>query len=331
MLDAFRAEGFPLRRDRHWLIGTALLAQASARLQDEASARPVYEMLAPYADHIVVTPAVLSFGAISHHLGILADALGRRADAVRHLEHALERHVATRNRPWQARTTYELGRVHTANGDDGRAKVLLRAALETSGELGMTGLLARAREAYARVSDATLAGPEYTEGPHGETAILFTDLVRSTHMLERIGDIRAHEVLTDHHRIVRKRLIEFGGEETRFQGDGFMAVFSDPRSAVSCAVAIQTSIAAYTREHPETVLHVRTGIHFGVPLIEDGELHGRSVVVASRIADAAAGGEILVSARVRDLVTDDVLYGPPRETELKGFEGPHTLYPVLWG
>ena len=49
-------------------------------------------------------------------------------------------------------------------------------------------------------------------------------------------------------------------------------------------------------------IQARVGIaerRFGVPLIEDGELHGRSVVVASRIADAAAGGEILVSSRVR--------------------------------
>ncbi len=330
-LDGFRAQGFPLRRDRHWLIGAALLAEASARLEDEVSARMVYEMLLPYADHIVVTPAVLSFGAVSHHLAMAADALDRPDDAVRHLEHALDRHVATRNRPWQARSTYELGRICAEQGDDGRAKVLLRAALETSGELGMTGLLARTREAYARVAAATLAEPEYTEGPHGETAILFTDLVASTQMIERIGDIRAHEVMSDHHRIVRKRLIEFGGEETRFHGDGFMAIFEDPRSAVACAVAIQTRIAAYTREHPDTALRVRTGIHFGVPLIEDGELHGRSVVVASRIADVAAGGEILVSARVRDLETDDVLYGPARDVDLKGFEGTYTLYPVLWG
>lgn len=166
----------------------------------------------------------------------------------------------------------------------------------------------------------------------GTVAIMFTDLVSSTELLERVGDDRAHDVLREHHRLVRAQIAEHGGEETRFQGDGFMVVFPDARAAVGCAVAIQCDVAAYSREHPDTPLDMRAGIHVGVPRIEDGELHGRSVVLAARIAAQATGGEILVSSRVRELVGDvPVVYGPARTASLKGLEGTFTLHPVLWG
>jgi class 3 adenylate cyclase len=256
------------------------------------------------------------------------------SDAARkHFEDALDRHIATRNRPWAARTCVSLAKLlmDSAGPDEiSRARSLLRTALETAGELGMSGVLQEARDAYVRLEPAVR--PELRNAPADYTTILFTDLVSSTELMERIGDDRAHEVMRAHHRMLRKQIASYGGEEMRFQGDGFMVTFRSSRIAVACAVAIQTEVAAYSRTHSEASLHVRAGIHAGMPIVEDGELHGRSVVLAARIADAAGPGEVLVSSRVRELIGDrEVLFAPARSITLKGFDGAHTVHPVVWG
>jgi adenylate cyclase len=62
-------------------------------------------------------------------------------------------------------------------------------------------------------------------------------------------------------------------------------------------------------------------------------LYGTSVVLASRVAGAASGGEILVSAVIRELTESagDIRFDAGREIVLKGFEGTRRVYPVCVG
>jgi class 3 adenylate cyclase len=117
------------------------------------------------------------------------------------------------------------------------------------------------------------------------------------------------------------------------QGDGFMVCFTSARAGVSCAVSIQQDCRAQARLDPDTELRVRLGVHTGEAInARDGDLFGRHVVIAARIADAAEGGQILVSALVRELAAgrDDLHFGPPRTVHLKGL-GEHVVHEVLWG
>jgi adenylate cyclase len=67
-------------------------------------------------------------------------------------------------------------------------------------------------------------------------------------------------------------------------------------------------------------------------MIKDGDdFYGKNVILASRVAGKAAGGEILVSSLLRELVESSVgasLFGDPREVELKGLSGTHTVYAI---
>jgi class 3 adenylate cyclase len=60
----------------------------------------------------------------------------------------------------------------------------------------------------------------------------------------------------------------------------------------------------------------------------DGDLFGRNVAFAARVAGHADGGEILISQPVRDAV--DVAVDDGRDVELKGLAGPHRVYLVDW-
>jgi len=158
-------------------------------------------------------------------------------------------------------------------------------------------------------------------------AVLFTDLVGHTEMMSRLGDERGRAVLREHERITREVLKANGGTEVKTMGDGFMASFGSVTKAVECAVALQR---AFTEREGEP-LNVRVGLNAGEPIEEDGDLFGATVILASRIAAKANGGEILVADTVRGLCSGKgFLFADRGEFVAKGFEEPVRAYEVSW-
>ncbi|MEX0681964.1 MAG: adenylate/guanylate cyclase domain-containing protein [Dehalococcoidia bacterium] len=157
--------------------------------------------------------------------------------------------------------------------------------------------------------------------------VLFTDLVGHTAMMSRLGDDRGRDVLREHERITREVLKANGGTEVKTMGDGFMASFGSVTKAVECAVALQRAFADREGEP----LSVRVGINAGEPIEEEGDLFGATVILASRIAAKADGGEILVANTVRELTAGKgFLFADRGDFVAKGFEEPVRLYEVSW-
>jgi class 3 adenylate cyclase len=132
--------------------------------------------------------------------------------------------------------------------------------------------------------------------------------------------------------LVREQVTRHGGTEIKAQGDGFLVVFSSARRAILAAVDVQRALAHYRDEHPEHPVEVRIGLHTGEIVDVDGDVFGQNVVVAARIADHAAPGEVVVSALTRDLTVSggDLSFGPPQEVELKGLSHPWRVHRVSW-
>jgi class 3 adenylate cyclase len=87
------------------------------------------------------------------------------------------------------------------------------------------------------------------------------------------------------------------------------------------------SRAAAKGEH----VRVRIGLHAGETIKDGDDFCGKNVILVSRVAGKAAGGEILVSSLVHRLVESSVgaaLFGAPREVGLKGLSGTHTVFAV---
>ncbi len=78
--------------------------------------------------------------------------------------------------------------------------------------------------------------------------VLFTDVEGSTALTQRLGDVRAREVLREHERIVREALKSHAGSELKTTGDGFMASFSSATRALECAIAMQRAFADYNAQ-----------------------------------------------------------------------------------
>lgn len=167
----------------------------------------------------------------------------------------------------------------------------------------------------------------------GTVTIMFSDIVDSTVINERLGDRSWVKLLTMHDRIVRGRVEAHGGFVVKSQGDGFMLAFPEPERAVRCAAGVQRAISGGDRRlRREEPIELRIGIHAGKAVERDGDLFGRNVAFAARVASAAQAGQILVSETVADRLgeLDSLPLAPAQDTELKGLPGLHRLFEVQW-
>jgi adenylate cyclase len=129
-----------------------------------------------------------------------------------------------------------------------------------------------------------------------EVAILFTDLVGFSSWVLEVGDELALELLRELEAIVGPAVAGQGGRIVKRLGDGHMAVFPDAACAVDAALEIQERLEAVEVEGHRPRL--RCGVHVGRPRQVGGDFLGTDVNVAARLAEAASGGEVLVSDAV---------------------------------
>jgi class 3 adenylate cyclase len=152
--------------------------------------------------------------------------------------------------------------------------------------------------------------------------VLFTDIVGSTVKLAEVGDSRWRELVERHDDAVRRQLERFRGRELDTAGDGFLATFDGPARAIRCAAAIRAAVGALG-------LEIRAGVHTGECEVAGNKLRGIAVHIGARVAGQAAGGEILASSTVRDLVAGSGIEFVDRGTaKLKGVPGEWRLYAV---
>src|SRR4051812_39487570 len=130
--------------------------------------------------------------------------------------------------------------------------------------------------------------------PAGTVSMLFSDIEGSTTLLSRLGSDYL-TALEGHRRIMRDAWASHGGTEMGTEGDSFFVVFETAGAAVRAAVQAQCALAEHVWPAGESV-RVRMGIHTGTPQVHEGDYWGMDVHRAARIAAAAHGGQVIVSA-----------------------------------
>jgi len=162
----------------------------------------------------------------------------------------------------------------------------------------------------------------------GMVTVLFSDIEGYTGLNERLGDERSQDLLRTHDTLVRDAVTARGGTVVKSAGDGYMIVFPDAGEALSCAIAIQRVHAVHDFGLDAGQIRVRIGLHAGAVIREGDDFFGRTVILASRVAAQANGGEVLVSDALRTQARGE--FGPAREVELKGMSGSHRVHPARW-
>jgi class 3 adenylate cyclase len=187
------------------------------------------------------------------------------------------------------------------------------------------------RAAFGLVENLSSRGGKASpQEPHRPwITAMFTDLVGSTILAERLGDAAWHKLLAEHRALVRRCLDGHGGTEIGTQGDGFLMRFPTSDAAVSCAIEIQRTMAQH-RNSGEMIPDLRIGIHAGEAVADDNDLVGKVINLASRVTSAAAPNEIVVTEPVADHASPGLVLVDRGLVSLKGIAQPRHLLAVDW-
>jgi predicted ATPase/class 3 adenylate cyclase len=131
--------------------------------------------------------------------------------------------------------------------------------------------------------------------PSGLVTFLFTDIEGSTRLAQMLG-AGYRPVLTEHRRLLRATLASSHGIELFTEGDSFFVAFDDAGAALEACVTAQRALANHEWPTPEATPRVRMGLHTGQAVPLAGEYASPEVHRAARIAAAAHGGQVLLSA-----------------------------------
>jgi len=151
--------------------------------------------------------------------------------------------------------------------------------------------------------------------------------VKSTNLLEALGDEAWQAVLRWHDESLRSQFGAYHGEEVATTGDGFFVAFESPDEALACAVAIQRQLADHRRT-AGFAPPVRIGVHASGATQVGRNFSGKGVHEASRIAGLAVGGEILAS---RETASGGRFPASgPRTVDIRGMTEPMQVVSLDW-
>ncbi len=238
-----------------------------------------------------------------------------------------------------------LRRIAETSGDTWRSEVLepLFAAGHTGADIGaasaeVTGgmgaldeqaLLAIYRAQQAHVWMATIIGGiESALAAAGlrsrldhPPAMCFLDITGYTRLTEERGDAAAAELATRLARMVERTSVRRGGRAVKWLGDGVMFFFKDPGPGVEAALDMVDGVTG------AGLPPAHVGLDAGSVIFQEGDYYGQTVNVASRIADYARPGEVLVSQAVVDASGGaEVAFREIGPVELKGVAGAMRLH-----
>lgn len=244
--------------------------------------------------------------------------------------------VASLRRGWRlwqevpyeaARARMLLAAAYHLQGDNESARTELHAAKAAFDRLGADPDARRAAQLldeYAPVSaSANVATDRATR------TFMFTDIVKSTNLVEAIGDEAWEALLRWHDQTMRSLLAAHKGEEVKHAGDGFFFAFTDSVSALECAINIQRTLADH-RATAGFAPQVRIGLHVAEATRRGRDYSGKGIHEAARIAALGNGGEILASQVTLDGVSRAFTMSQPRTVTLKGIAEPMEFVAVDW-
>jgi class 3 adenylate cyclase len=254
-------------------------------------------------------------------------AVGDEAGALRSLRAGCRRWQELDALYETARARMALAAVYRAAGDPETAALELAAARSAFERLGAVLDVARAVEAQAGAAPAHAAAPEL---PRAESrTFMFTDIVRSTQLVEAIGDEAWTDLVRWHDQTLRALFATHSGEEVDHAGDGFFVVFAAARPAIECGVAIQQTLLDHRRRQGFAP-QVRIGLHAAPAQRHGAAYRGKGVHAAARIAALAEAGEILASRDTLDSAPPGITLSAPRRVTLKGLSEPLEVVTLCW-
>ena len=301
----------PLMRARLLPAEVELALALRDRGRAEAAAGELERIATQYGTHVLRAAAGTARGTVAFADDEYDSAIESLRGAWRIWQEA--------DAPYEAaRTRSLLAEAYLAAGDPEAAELELSAAATVLDRLGAALDLEQVTRLRAGLAD----GPRRTlTSARAARTFMFTDIVRSTNLIEAVGDEAWGGLLAWHDEKIRALLRDHAGQEVHHAGDGFFVAFASADAAVHCALAIRRTLTEQRRQHGFAP-SVRIGLHSAEALKTSTGYEGRSVHIAARIGALAGPDEILASHATIEAMGRPTEHGPIRTERLRGIAEP---------
>ncbi len=182
--------------------------------------------------------------------------------------------------------------------------------------------------AEAKPSPGTQTFLDWAGSSKGTFAIVFTDILGSSVLGNKLGNEKYREVRKAHFEQAREFLNKYDGYEIKTIGDSVMAAFRTAAEVLDFGLDLFA-----TTGNP--LIKIRVGIHIGPVSIEQNDAFGITVNYAARVEGMAKGAEVWVSNEAKTHIDqeglkrhDELQWTSHDNCELKGFQGKHKLWSI---
>lgn len=163
-----------------------------------------------------------------------------------------------------------------------------------------------------------------------QRTIMFSDIVHSTRFWATHGDVQGRLMLDRHNWLLFPIIKKFKGHIIKTIGDAIMASFKHPNQALHASIAMQQILDQERRRNPNFKLAIRIGLHTGHTIVEQRDVYGDTVNVASRIESQGKRHEILLSPETNALLSEDFPIRFKKSFRAKGIAEALDIYSCQW-
>src|ERR1700757_1949642 len=167
------------------------------------------------------------------------------------------------------------------------------------------------REKVRDINSARKSGaPPQGQSPRRLAAIVAGDIVGYSRLMELDEEDTHERVKSIQRDLIDPTIAEHHGRLVKTTGDGFFAIFDSPVEAVRCGIVIQQNMfgrnALLAKEQR---IEFRIGVNLGDVIIEDDDIYGDGVNIASRLESIAEPGEVYISGGIYEQIKQKLVCG----------------------
>jgi formylglycine-generating enzyme required for sulfatase activity/class 3 adenylate cyclase len=188
------------------------------------------------------------------------------------------------------------------------------------------------REKVRDINSGRNSGAPRGVAPRRLAAIVVGDISGYSRLMELDEEGTHGRVMRIQRDLIEPSIAEHHGRLVKTTGDGFVAIFDSPVEAVRCGIVIQQNILGRnTSLSKDLWIEYRIGVNLGDVIIEEDDVYGDGVNIASRLESIADPGEVYISGGIYEQIKHKLVCGYESlgDRKVKNITDPVRVYRVL--